>query len=171
MSEEKELINVYGVCVYNLKDIDVEILWNSLMVIIGLSGSGKLFLVFDIIFVEGQWRYIEIFFVYVCNFLGGLECLDVDKIIGFSLVIFIEQKMINKNFCFIVGIMIEIYDYFCLFYVCVGVVYFYFLGEKMVKYIEEQIIGLIYWDYQGKKIFMFVSLVCICKGYYKEFFE
>lgn len=169
--QEIEYINVYGVCVYNLKDIDVEILCNSLIVIIGFSGSGKLFFVFDMIFVEGQCCYIEIFLVYVCNFLGNLECLDVDKIIGLSLVIFIEQKIMNKNFCFMVGIIMEIYDYLCLFYVCVGIVYFYFLGEKMVKYIEEQILEFILKDYKGKKIYMLVFLVCLCKGYYKEFFE
>lgn len=97
MSEEKELINVYGARVHNLKDIDVEIPRNSLTVITGLSGSGKSSLAFDTIFAEGQRRYIETFSAYARNFLGGLERPDVDKITGLSPVISIEQKTTNKN--------------------------------------------------------------------------
>ena len=97
MSEEKELINVYGARVHNLKDIDVEIPRNSLTVITGLSGSGKSSLAFDTIFAEGQRRYIETFSAYARNFLGGLERPDVDKITGLSPVISIEQKTTNKT--------------------------------------------------------------------------
>lgn len=154
MSEEKELINVYGARVHNLKDIDVEIPRNSLTVITGLSGSGKSSLAFDTIFAEGQRRYIETFSAYARNFLGGLERPDVDKITGLSPVISIEQKTTNKNPRSTVGTTTEIYDYLRLLYARAGVAYSYLSGEKMVKYTEEQIIGLIHRDYQGKKIFM-----------------
>ena len=159
MSEEKELINVYGARVHNLKDIDVEIPRNSLTVITGLSGSGKSSLAFDTIFAEGQRRYIETFSAYARNFLGGLERPDVDKITGLSPVISIEQKTTNKNPRSTVGTTTEIYDYLRLLYARAGVAYSYLSGEKMVKYTEEQIIGLIHRDYQGKKIFMLAPLV------------
>lgn len=116
MSEEKELINVYGARVHNLKDIDVEIPRNSLTVITGLSGSGKSSLAFDTIFAEGQRRYIETFSAYARNFLGGLERPDVDKITGLSPVISIEQKTTNKNPRSTVGTTTEIYDYLRLLY-------------------------------------------------------
>ena len=171
MSEEKELINVYGARVHNLKDIDVEIPRNSLTVITGLSGSGKSSLAFDTIFAEGQRRYIETFSAYARNFLGGLERPDVDKITGLSPVISIEQKTTNKNPRSTVGTTTEIYDYLRLLYARAGVAYSYLSGEKMVKYTEEQIIGLIHRDYQGKKIFMLAPLVRTRKGHYKELFE
>ena len=141
MSEEKELINVYGARVHNLKDIDVEIPRNSLTVITGLSGSGKSSLAFDTIFAEGQRRYIETFSAYARNFLGGLERPDVDKITGLSPVISIEQKTTNKNPRSTVGTTTEIYDYLRLLYARAGVAYSYLSGEKMVKYTEEQIIA------------------------------
>ena len=154
MSEEKELINVYGARVHNLKDIDVEIPRNSLTVITGLSGSGKSSLAFDTIFAEGQRRYIETFSAYARNFLGGLERPDVDKITGLSPVISIEQKTTNKNPRSTVGTTTEIYDYLRLLYARAGVAYSYLSGEKMVKYTEEQILGLILKDYKGKKIYL-----------------
>ena len=169
--KKKELINVYGARVHNLKDIDVEIPRNSLTVITGLSGSGKSSLAFDTIFAEGQRRYIETFSAYARNFLGGLERPDVDKITGLSPVISIEQKTTNKNPRSTVGTTTEIYDYLRLLYARAGVAYSYLSGEKMVKYTEEQIIGLIHRDYQGKKIFMLAPLVRTRKGHYKELFE
>ena len=171
MSEEKELINVYGARVHNLKDIDVEIPRNSLTVITGLSGSGKSSLAFDTIFAEGQRRYIETFSAYARNFLGGMERPDVDKITGLSPVISIEQKTTNKNPRSTVGTTTEVYDYLRLLFARAGIAYSYLSGEKMVKYTEEQILELIHKDYQGKKIFMLAPLVRTRKGHYKELFE
>lgn len=153
MIEDKELINVYGARVHNLKDIDVEIPRNSLTVITGLSGSGKSSLAFDTIFAEGQRRYIETFSAYARNFLGGMERPDVDKITGLSPVISIEQKTTNKNPRSTVGTTTEVYDYLRLLFARAGIAYSYLSGEKMVKYTEEQILELIHKDYQGKKIF------------------
>lgn len=171
MTEEKELLNVYGARVHNLKNIDVEIPRNSLTVITGLSGSGKSSLAFDTIFAEGQRRYIETFSAYARNFLGGMERPDVDKITGLSPVISIEQKTTNKNPRSTVGTTTEIYDYLRLLYARAGIAYSYLSGEKMVKYTEEQILDLIYKEYQGKRIFMLAPLVRTRKGHYKELFE
>ena len=171
MNEEKELINVYGARVHNLKNIDVEIPRNSLTVITGLSGSGKSSLAFDTIFAEGQRRYIETFSAYARNFLGGMERPDVDKITGLSPVISIEQKTTNKNPRSTVGTTTEIYDYLRLLYARAGTAYSYLSGEKMIKYTEEQILNLIYNEYQGKRIYMLAPLVRTRKGHYKELFE
>ena len=171
MDEEKELINVYGARVHNLKNIDVEIPRNSLTVITGLSGSGKSSLAFDTIFAEGQRRYIETFSAYARNFLGGMERPDVDKITGLSPVISIEQKTTNKNPRSTVGTTTEIYDYLRLLFARAGVAYSYLSGEKMIKYTEEQILNLIYDEYQGKRIYMLAPLVRTRKGHYKELFE
>ena len=171
MNEEKELINVYGARVHNLKNIDVEIPRNSLTVITGLSGSGKSSLAFDTIFAEGQRRYIETFSAYARNFLGGMERPDVDKITGLSPVISIEQKTTNKNPRSTVGTTTEIYDYLRLLFARAGVAYSYLSGEKMIKYTEEQILNLIYDEYQGKRIYMLAPLVRTRKGHYKELFE
>ena len=171
MNEEKELINVYGARVHNLKNIDVEIPRNSLTVITGLSGSGKSSLAFDTIFAEGQRRYIETFSAYARNFLGGMERPDVDKITGLSPVISIEQKTTNKNPRSTVGTTTEIYDYLRLLFARAGVAYSHLSGEKMIKYTEEQILNLIYDEYQGKRIYMLAPLVRTRKGHYKELFE
>ena len=143
MTEEKEMISVQGARVHNLKNIDVEIPRDSLTVITGLSGSGKSSLAFDTIFAEGQRRYIETFSAYARNFLGGMERPDVDKITGLSPVISIEQKTTNKNPRSTVGTTTEIYDYLRLLYARAGTAYSYLSGEKMVKYTEEQIRGIL----------------------------
>ena len=171
MAEEKELINVYGARVHNLKNIDVEIPRNSLTVITGLSGSGKSSLAFDTIFAEGQRRYIETFSAYARNFLGGMERPDVDKITGLSPVISIEQKTTNKNPRSTVGTTTEIYDYLRLLYARAGIAYSYMSREKMIKYTEEQILDLIYKEYHGKRIYLLAPLVRTRKGHYKELFE
>ena len=171
MAEEKEYINVYGARVHNLKNIDVEIPRDSLTVITGLSGSGKSSLAFDTIFAEGQRRYIETFSAYARNFLGGMERPDVDKITGLSPVISIEQKTTNKNPRSTVGTTTEIYDYLRLLFARSGVAYSYLSGEKMVKYTEEKILGLIREEYQGKRIYILAPLVRTRKGHYKELFE
>lgn len=169
--EAKEKINVYGARVHNLKNIDVEIPRDSLVVITGLSGSGKSSLAFDTIFAEGQRRYIETFSAYARNFLGGMERPDVDKITGLSPVISIEQKTTNRNPRSTVGTTTEIYDFLRLLYARAGDAYSYLTGEKMVKYTEEQILELIMERYIGKKIYLLAPVVRNRKGHYKELFE
>ncbi|MDR1881722.1 MAG: excinuclease ABC subunit UvrA [Prevotella sp.] len=167
----KETINVYGARVHNLKNIDVEIPRDSLVVVTGLSGSGKSSLAFDTIFAEGQRRYIETFSAYARNFLGNMERPDVDKITGLSPVISIEQKTTNRNPRSTVGTTTEIYDFLRLLYARAGDAYSYLTGEKMVKYTEEQILELILERYTGKKIYLLAPVVRNRKGHYKELFE
>lgn len=169
--DETEKISVYGARVHNLKNIDVEIPRNALVVITGLSGSGKSSLAFDTIFAEGQRRYIETFSAYARNFLGGMERPDVDKITGLSPVISIEQKTVNRNPRSTVGTTTEIYDFLRLLYARAGDAYSYLTGEKMVKYTEQQILDLILSRYIGKKIYILAPVVRNRKGHYKELFE
>ena len=165
------MVRVYGARVHNLKNIDVQIPRDSLVVITGLSGSGKSSLAFDTIFAEGQRRYIETFSSYARNFLGGLERPDVDKITGLSPVISIEQKTTNKNPRSTVGTSTEIYDYLRLLYARAGDAYSYVTGEKMVKYTEDKILDLILTDYEGERIYLLAPVVRTRKGHYKELFE
>lgn len=169
--DEKETISVYGARVHNLKNIDVEMPRNALVVITGLSGSGKSSLAFDTIFAEGQRRYIETFSAYARNFLGGMERPDVDKITGLSPVISIEQKTTNRNPRSTVGTTTEVYDFLRLLYARAADAYSYLTGEKMVKYTEDQIMELIMSRYMGKKIYMLAPVVRNRKGHYKELFE
>ncbi len=171
MNSDKELINVYGARVHNLKNIDVEIPRNTLTVITGLSGSGKSSLAFDTLFAEGQRRYIETFSAYARGFLGKLERPDVDKITGLSPVISIEQKTTNKNPRSTVGTTTEIYDFLRLLYARAGDAYSHISGERMVKYTEEQILELILTKYIGKKIYILAPVVRNRKGHYQELFE
>ena len=138
-----EKIEVFGARVHNLKNVDITIPRNSLTVFTGLSGSGKSSLAFDTIFAEGQRRYIETFSAYARNFLGNMERPDVDKIIGLSPVISIEQKTTNKNPRSTVGTTTEIYDFLRLLYARAGEAYSYMSGEKMVKYTEEKVVDMI----------------------------
>ena len=166
-----ENINVWGACVHNLKNIDVEIPRGSLTVVTGLSGSGKSSLAFDTIYAEGQRRYIETFSAYARNFLGGMERPDVDKITGLSPVISIEQKTTNKNPRSTVGTTTEIYDYLRLLYARAGIAYSYATGEPMVKYTEEDVLRMIHERYGGKPVFILAPLVRNRKGHYRELFE
>lgn len=168
---EKEQIEVYGARVHNLKNIDVVIPRNQLVVVTGLSGSGKSSLAFDTIFAEGQRRYIETFSAYARNFLGNLERPDVDIITGLSPVISIEQKTTNKNPRSTVGTTTEIYDFLRLLFARAGEAYSYVTGEKMVKFTDEEILDRIRHEYQGKKIYLLAPLVRNRKGHYKELFE
>lgn len=167
----KNMINVYGARVHNLKNVDVQIPRNSLTVITGLSGSGKSSLAFDTIFAEGQRRYIETFSAYARNFLGGMERPDVDKITGLSPVISIEQKTTNKSPRSTVGTTTEVYDYLRLLFARAGTAYSYVSGEKMVKYTEEQVVDMIMKDYAGQRIFILAPLVRNRKGHYRELFD
>lgn len=168
MSEE---INVLGARVHNLQNIDVTIPRNRLVVITGLSGSGKSSLAFDTIYGEGQRRYMETLSAYARQFLGGMERPDVDKITGLSPVISIEQKTTNKNPRSTVGTITEIYDFLRLLYARAGEAYSYESGEKMVKYTDDQILELIKARFSGKKVYVLAPLVKGRKGHYKELFE
>jgi excinuclease ABC subunit A len=169
--EQEEAIQVYGARVHNLQNISVTIPRNKLVVITGLSGSGKSSLTFDTIYAEGQRRYIETFSAYARQFLGGMERPDVDQITGLSPVISIEQKTTNKNPRSTVGTITEIYDFLRLLYARAGDAYSYETGEKMVKYTEQQVQELIIEKFQGRKVYVLSPLVKGRKGHYKELFE
>lgn len=166
-----EVINVLGARVHNLQNIDVTIPRNKLVVITGLSGSGKSSLAFDTIYAEGQRRYMETLSAYARQFLGGMERPDVDKITGLSPVISIEQKTTNKNPRSTVGTITEIYDFLRLLYARAGEAYSYASGEKMVKYTDEQILELVKERFAGKKVYFLAPVVKGRKGHYKELFE
>ncbi len=168
---EDENIEVIGARSHNLKDISLTIPRNQLVVITGLSGSGKSSLAFDTIYAEGQRRYIESFSSYARQFLGNLERPDVDKISGLSPVISIEQKTVNKNPRSTVGTITEIYDFMRLLFARAGEAYSYVTGEKMVRYSDEQIVDLITEEYKGQKINLLAPVVKGRKGHYRELFE
>src|ERR1043166_953847 len=168
---ENETLEVLGARVHNLKDISVSIPRNKLVVITGLSGSGKSSLAFDTIYAEGQRRYIETFSAYARQFLGNLERPDVDKITGLSPVISIEQKTVNKNPRSTVGTITEIYDFLRLLYARGSDAYSYVTGEKMVRYSDDQIIQLILEKFSGQKIMFLAPIVKGRKGHYRELFE
>ena len=164
-------IEVYGAREHNLKNIDVSIPRNKLVVITGLSGSGKSSLAFDTIYAEGQRRYIESFSAYARQFLGNMERPEVDKITGLSPVISIEQKTTGKNPRSTVGTITEIYDFLRLLYARAGEAFSYVTGEKMIRYSEQQILALILNDYSDKRISLLSSIVKGRKGHYRELFE
>lgn len=167
----EEKIEVLGARVHNLKNIDVEIPREKLVVITGLSGSGKSSLAFDTIYAEGQRRYIETFASYARQFLGGLERPDVDKINGLSPVIAIEQKTTNKSPRSTVGTITEIYDFLRLLYARASDAYSFETGELMVSYSDDQIIDLIIESYTGKRINLLSPVIRSRKGHYRELFE
>jgi excinuclease ABC subunit A len=171
MKKNENFIEVYGAKVHNLKNIDVSIPREQLVVITGLSGSGKSSLAFDTIYAEGQRRYIETFSAYARQFLGSLERPDVDKIEGLSPVIAIEQKTTGKNPRSTVGTITEIYDFLRLLYARIGEAYSYKTGEKMVSYTDQQIQNLILKDYSQKKVSILAPVVRSRKGHYRELFE
>src|SRR5690554_3775126 len=167
----EDKIEIYGAKEHNLKNIDLTIPRNQLVVFTGLSGSGKSSLAFDTIFAEGQRRYIETFSAYARQFLSGLDRPDVDKIEGLSPVIAIEQKTVSKNPRSTVGTITEVYDFIRLLFARVGTAYSYVSGEKMVKYSDDQIVELILEKYNQKKIVLLAPLVRGRKGHYRELFE
>jgi excinuclease ABC subunit A len=164
-------IEVLGARVHNLKNIDVKIPREKLVVITGLSGSGKSSLAFDTIYAEGQRRYVETFSAYARQFLGGLERPDVDKIDGLSPVIAIEQKTTSKSPRSTVGTITEIYDFLRLLYARAADAYSYNTGEKMVSYDDEQIKELITEDFLGKRINILAPVIRARKGHYAELFQ
>ena len=171
MLENDNNIEVLGARVHNLKNIDVRIPREKLVVITGLSGSGKSSLAFDTIYAEGQRRYVETFSAYARQFLGGLERPDVDKIDGLSPVIAIEQKTTSKSPRSTVGTITEIYDFLRLLYARAADAYSYNTGEKMVSYNDEQIKELITEDFAGKRINILAPIIRARKGHYAELFQ
>jgi excinuclease ABC subunit A len=168
---QEDQLEIYGARVHNLKNIDVIMPRNKLVVITGLSGSGKSSLAFDTIYAEGQRRYMESFSAYARQFLGSMERPDVDKITGLSPVISIEQKTTNLNPRSTVGTITEIYDFLRLLYARTGEAYSYVTGEKMVKLSDDQIIDLILKRFNEQKIRMLAPLIRARKGHYRELFE
>lgn len=156
---------------HNLKNIDVSIPRNKFTVITGLSGSGKSSLAFDVLYAEGQRRYIETLSAYARQFLGNLERPDVDKITGLSPVISIEQKTTNKNPRSTVGTITEIYDFLRLLFARAGIAYSHVTGEPMVKYTDDQIIRLIMEKFINRRVYILAPLVKGRKGHYRELFE
>ena len=168
---EEEYIEVFGAREHNLKNLDIKIPKNKLVVFTGVSGSGKSSLAFDTIYNEGQRRYMESFSAYARQFVGDMERPDVDKITGLSPVISIEQKTTNKNPRSTVGTITEIYDFLRLLFARVGEAYSYNTGKKMVKFSEEEIVQSIYNKFADKKISLLAPLVRGRKGHYRELFE
>jgi excinuclease ABC subunit A len=164
-------LEIYGARVHNLKNIDVTIPRNKLVVITGLSGSGKSSLAFDTIHAEGQRRYMETFSAYARQFLGNMERPDVDKITGLSPVISIEQKTTNLNPRSTVGTITEIYDFLRLLYARAGEAFSYVTGEKMVRLSDDQIIDLIIRNFEGRKVLVLSPMIKGRKGHYRELFE
>ena len=168
---KKDYIEIYGAREHNLKNIDLKIPRNELVVFTGLSGSGKSSLAFDTIFAEGQRRYVETFSAYARQFLGGLERPDVDKIEGLSPVISIEQKTVSRSPRSTVGTITEIYDFMRLLFARVSTAYSYVTNEEMVKYSDDQIVDLILDNYKGKKVIVLAPKIKGRKGHYRELFE
>ena len=168
---DDEQIEVIGAREHNLKNIDISIPKNKLVVFTGVSGSGKSSLAFDTIYNEGQRRYMESFSAYARQFIGDMERPDVDKIIGLSPVISIEQKTTGKNPRSTVGTITEIYDFLRLLFARIGEAYSYNTGKKMVKWSEEEILQNIIDRFRDQKITLLAPLVRGRKGHYRELFE
>ncbi|HEY4877223.1 MAG TPA: excinuclease ABC subunit UvrA, partial [Puia sp.] len=167
----EDVIDVQGARVHNLKNIDIKIPKNKLVVITGISGSGKSSLAFDTIYAEGQRRYMESFGAYARQFIGDMERPDVDKITGLSPVISIEQKTTNKNPRSTVGTVTEVYDFLRLLFARIGEAYSYNTGKKMVKFSEEEIVDNVFKKFKNKKITLLAPVVRGRKGHYRELFE
>ena len=171
MIQDDAFIEVFGAREHNLKNIDIRIPKNQLVVFTGVSGSGKSSLAFDTIYNEGQRRYMESFSAYARQFMGDMERPDVDKITGLSPVISIEQKTTNKNPRSTVGTVTEVYDFLRLLYARIGEAYSYNTGKKMIKFSEEEIVENIFTKHAKQKISLLAPLIRGRKGHYRELFE
>ena len=167
----QEAIEVFGARVHNLRDIDVSIPKNRLVVITGISGSGKSSLAFDTLFAEGQRRYMETFGAYARQFIGDMDRPDVDKVTGLSPVISIEQKTTNRNPRSTVGTVTEVYDFLRLLYARIGEAYSHQTGKRMRKFSEEEVLADIHRRHGGKRLTLLAPLVRGRKGHYRELFE
>ncbi|CAN5372686.1 excinuclease ABC subunit UvrA [soil metagenome] len=171
MFSEEEWVEVYGARVHNLQNVDVTFPRNKLVVVTGLSGSGKSSLSFDTIYAEGQRRYMETFSAYARQFLGSMERPDVDKIKGLSPVISIEQKTTNTNPRSTVGTVTEIYDFLRLLFARASDAFSSMTGEKMIRMTDEQILDVILKQYDGKSVLFLAPVVKGRKGHYRELFQ
>ena len=171
MAKKDNDILITGARVHNLKNVDVRIPRDKLVVITGLSGSGKSSLAFDTIFAEGQRRYMETFSSYARGYIGTMQRPDVDKITGLSPVISIDQKTTSRNPRSTVGTVTEIYDFLRLLFARAADAYSYMSGEKMVQYTDDQIIDLVLREYTGQKVLVLAPMVNNRKGHYKELFD
>jgi excinuclease ABC subunit A len=171
MSQQKDQIKVIGAREHNLKNFDISIPKNQLVVFTGVSGSGKSSLAFDTIYNEGQRRYMESFSAYARQFMGQMERPDVDQITGLSPVIAIEQKTTNKNPRSTVGTVTELYDFLRLLYARAGKAYSYNTGKPMVKFSEAEVVQNIFTKMKDKKINLLAPVVRGRKGHYRELFE
>ena len=168
---EQSEVQVFGARAHNLKNIDVSFPRNELVVITGLSGSGKSSLAFDTIYAEGQRRYMETFSAYSRQFLGGMERPDVDKISGLSPVISIEQKTTSKNPRSTVGTITEVYDFMRLLFARAGEAFSYVTGKKMERMSDDQVIERILTEFEGQALNILAPVVKGRKGHYRELFE
>ena len=168
---KEDTIRIYGARVHNLKNVDLEIPRNKLVVITGLSGSGKSSLAFDTIYAEGQRRYMETLSTYARQFVGTMERPDVDKITGLSPVVAIEQKTTNRNPRSTVGTVTEINDFLRLLYARASRAYSPVTGEEMVHYTDERIVELILEGFAGRRIALMAPVIKGRKGHYRELFE
>ena len=171
MENSQEFIQIFGAKEHNLQNIDLRIPRNQMVVITGVSGSGKSSLAFDTIYAEGQRRYMETFSAYARQFIGDMERPDVEKITGLSPVIAIEQKTTSKNPRSTVGTVTEIYDFLRLLFARAGEAYSYNTGQKMVRYTEEEIANHIFENFKGRKGMLLAPLVRARKGHYRELFD
>jgi excinuclease ABC subunit A len=171
LPNDHDFIVVTGAREHNLRNLDIAIPKNQLVVFTGVSGSGKSSLAFDTIFNEGQRRYMESFSAYARQFMGDMERPDVDRITGLSPVISIEQKTTNKNPRSTVGTVTEIYDFMRLLYARIGEAYSYETGKKMVRFSEEEIIAHIFEKFSGSAVTLLAPVVRGRKGHYRELFE
>ncbi|MEY3051502.1 MAG: hypothetical protein RLY31_1287 [Bacteroidota bacterium] len=170
-SSQDDYLEVIGAREHNLKNIHLRIPRNRLVVITGISGSGKSSLAFDTIYAEGQRRYMETFNAYARQFLGEMERPEVEKITGLSPVISIEQKTTGRNPRSTVGTITEVYDFLRLLFARIGEAYSYHSGRKMVRYNEAQMLQEIMERYDGRKLILLAPLVRGRKGHYRELFE
>ena len=168
---EEEVIEIIGAREHNLKNIDLHIPRNKMVVITGISGSGKSSLAFDTIYAEGQRRYMETFTSYARQFIGSMERPDVEQITGLSPVISIEQKTTSRNPRSTVGTITEVYDFMRLLFARTGEAYSYLTGKKMVRYSEEQMMDEIMEQFNGKKVMLLAPLIRGRKGHYRELFD
>ncbi|MDW3196665.1 MAG: excinuclease ABC subunit UvrA [Cytophagales bacterium] len=168
---QEEIIEIIGAREHNLKNISLNIPRNQLVVITGISGSGKSSLAFDTIYAEGQRRYMESFSAYARSFIGDMERPDVDKINGLSPVISIEQKTTSRNPRSTVGTVTEIYDFLRLLFARAGIAYSHISGKKMVKQTQDQILDHILQQYDGQKLSLMAPVVKGRKGHYRELFQ
>src|SRR5210317_1001441 len=171
LPEVEECIEVIGAKVHNLKEVSLNIPRNKLVVITGISGSGKSSLAFDTIYAEGQRRYMETFSSYARQFIGKMDRPDVEKINGLSPVISIEQKTTSRNPRSTVGTVTELSDFLRLLFARASTAYSYNTGEQMISYSDAQIVELIAERYVGRKIAVLAPVVRARKGHYRELFE